>query len=560
MKRLKGGAKMADNNGNGPGLSRRDFIKGAATVAGATIVGAASAPAAEFTTLEIPRGRVSNSPSVCNGSQDLALVNGKFLTLDDKNSIVPAVAIRNGRIAEVGHAQAIGPCAQTINLRGATVIPGLIDSHVHYLRAGTNPGHEVRIIETATSILELQQMIADRAQTVPAGDFITCVGGWNRNGFAEMRLPTPSELDAAAPQNPVYLSETSGGNAAVTNTRGIAFFQSLGVTVNPLTGTLTPAQGLAALQSVQTEEDKQRGTEEVMDFASSLGVTMVNELGQGILSLDPVESQYRYALSLWRRQKLKIRHRLRLTTSADPGLSELQSRIVNNINRIGDDIWRLNGVGESFADRTGPLFVEACKFVAANGWSMHTHSLTADENQAHVAGYEAANAEHPIRDLRWSLAHVNVITAELVRALADLGVGVTAEGWRYTTPAGAAPLGPPWRMLVDAGLHVGGGTDGTNVGPFNPWLIIFYMSTGRNNAGDLVNPGQSVSRLEALRIYTKGSAYHSFDEHQLGSIEIGKLADLVVLSDDPLTISDDKLRKISSVLTLQAGKIVHGAV
>ncbi len=551
---------MADNNGNRPGLSRRDFIKSAATVAGATIVGAATATAAEVTTLEIPRGRVSNSPSGCDASQDLALVNGRFLTLDDKNSIVSAVAIRNGRIADVGHAQAIGPCAQTINLRGATVIPGLIDSHVHYLRAGTNPGHEVRIIETATSVAELQQMISDRAQTVPAGDFITCIGGWNRNGFAEMRLPTPSELDAAAPQNPVYLSETSGGNAAVTNTRGIAFFQSLGVTVNPVTGTLTPAQGLVALQAVQTEEDKQRGTEEVMDFASSLGVTMVNELGQGILSLDPVESQYQYGLSLWRRQKLKVRHRLRLTTSADPGLSEMQSRIVNNINRIGDDIWRLNGVGESFADRTGPLFVEACKFVAANGWSMHTHSLTADENNAHIAGYQEANAEHPIRDLRWSLAHVNVITAELVRALADMGVGVTAEGWRYTTPAGAAPLGPPWRMLVDAGLHVGGGTDGTNVGPFNPWLIIFYMSTGRNNAGDLVNPGQSVSRLEALRIYTKGSAYHSFDEEQLGTIEIGKLADLVVLSDDPLTVSDDKLRKISSVLTLQAGKIVHGAV
>jgi predicted amidohydrolase YtcJ len=141
-----------------------------------------------------------------------------------------------------------------------------------------------------------------------------------------------------------------------------------------------------------------------------------------------------------------------------------------------------------------------------------------------------------------------------------MGVGVTAEGWRYTTPAGATPLGPPWRMLVDAGLHVGGGTDGTNVGPFNPWLILFYMSTGRNNAGDLVNPGQSVSRLEALTIYTKGSAYHSFDDDKLGTIETGKLADLVVLSDDPLKVSDDKLRKISSVLTLQAGKVVHGTV
>ena len=114
--------------------------------------------------------------------------------MDDKDSVVSAVSIRNGRIAEVGrHAQALGPCAQTINLRGATVIPGLIDSHVHFIRCGQNPGHEVRIIETATSVAELQQMIAERIKvlSVPAGEFITCIGGWNRNGLAEKRLPTP---------------------------------------------------------------------------------------------------------------------------------------------------------------------------------------------------------------------------------------------------------------------------------------------------------------------------------------------------------------------------------
>ena len=283
---------MEYNNGNGTGFSRRDFIKSAATLAGATVLGGTAATAAEVTVLGNTPGPKGKEPSVCDGSQDLALINGKFLTLDDKNSVVSAVAIRNGRIAEVGrHAQAIGPCAQTINLRGATVIPGLIDDHVHYLRAGMNPGHEVRIIETATSIAELQQMIFDRARTVPPGDFITCVGGWNRNGFTERRLPTPSELDAAAPLNPVYLSETSGGNAAVTNGRGIAFFQSQGVSVNTVTGTLDATQGLTALQAVQTDQDKQRGTEEAMDFAVSLGVTMINDLGQGILGLNPVESQ-----------------------------------------------------------------------------------------------------------------------------------------------------------------------------------------------------------------------------------------------------------------------------
>jgi predicted amidohydrolase YtcJ len=544
---------MAANNGKRTGVSRRDFIKGA--MAGAAAVAATGSVIPRE--VEAARAPTVTAPVCLDGTGDIALINGRFLTLDNINTVVGVITIRGGRIAEVGTVGTLGPCSQTIDLGGRTVIPGLIDDHVHYLRAGMNPGHEVRIIETATSIAELQQMIFDRARTVPPGDFITCVGGWNRNGFSERRLPTPSELDAAAPLNPVYLSETNGGNAAVTNSRGIAFFQSRGVTVNAVTGTLAPAQGLAALQAVQTDQDKQRGTEEAMDFAVSLGVTMVNELGQGALSLNPVESQYKYGLNLWRQNKLKVRHRLRLTTSGDPTTASLQARIFNNINQFGDDVWRLNGVGESFADGTGPLFVEACKIVAANGWSMTTHSLTAAENKAHVTGYQAANAEHPVRDLRWSLAHVNIITSDLVQALADMGVGVTAEAWRYTGAAGATPLGPPFRMLVDAGLHVGGGTDGTNVGPFNPWLMIYYMTTGRNNAGELANPGQSVSRLEALKIYTSGSAWHSFDDDQLGTIETGKLADLVVLSDDPLSVSDDRLRKISSVLTLQAGKIVH---
>ena len=140
---------MANDNHKPAGLSRRDFIKGAAVAAGGTMFGGAvgaAATAAEVTVLGNAPGPMGKG-SVCDGSQDLALINGKFLTLDDKSSVVSAVAIRNGRIAEVGrHAQAIGPCAQTINLRGATVIPGLIDSHVHFIRCGINPGHEVRII------------------------------------------------------------------------------------------------------------------------------------------------------------------------------------------------------------------------------------------------------------------------------------------------------------------------------------------------------------------------------------------------------------------------------
>src|SRR5262245_16381747 len=185
---------MPKDNQKRTGFSRRDFIKGAAVVAGGTMLGGTAATAGEVTVLGNPPGPTGKGSSACDGSQELALINGKFLTLDDKDSVASAVAIRDGRIAEIGRtAHTIGSCTHTIDLRGATVIPGLIDSHVHFIRCGINPGHEVRIIETATSITELQQMISDRARTVPPGDFITCVGGWNRNGLAEKRLPTPSE-------------------------------------------------------------------------------------------------------------------------------------------------------------------------------------------------------------------------------------------------------------------------------------------------------------------------------------------------------------------------------
>jgi predicted amidohydrolase YtcJ len=549
---------MANDNPNQTGSSRRDFIKGAALAAGgAVLAGTASGTvvgdAAAAATSSLAKG--------CDGLQDLALVNGRFLTMDDKDSVVPAVAIRNGRIAEVGrHAQAIGPCAQTINLRGATVIPGLIDSHVHFIRCGQNPGHEVRIIETATSIAELQQMIAERIKvlSVPAGEFITCIGGWNRNGLAEKRLPTPAELDDAAPKNPVYLSETGGGGQAVTNTIGRMFFQDKGVNVDPAVGTLTAGQGLAALQSVQTDADRQRGTAELMDFAASVGLTMVTDMGTAGAAVTGIPG-FDYALNLWRQGNLVVRQRLFFNSSEDPGFTVGQAKIDNVLNRLGDNVFRLNGVGERLnSSTTNPGFVDICKLAAENGWTLTQHSLTSAEIDFHISAYQAAAAVGPIDKLRWSLCHVNPITDVQIEAVQALGIGVNLQGWNYTSNN---PSGPPWRKLVDAGIPLGGGTDATNVGALNPWLMIYYMTTMRNNAGTAATPdGQQISRLEALRMYTIGSAGLSFDDDRLGSIEPGKLADLVVLSDDPLKASDDKLRKLRSVLTLQAGKIVHGAV
>ena len=371
---------MASVDGRQRSFLRREFIK--------SVLAGAAAGAASGTIW----GKAAWADSAtCAGSRDLALVNGRILTMDPTHPVVSAVAIRDGRFSQIGHAEALGPCSHTINLRGATVIPGLIDSHVHYIRCGLNPGHEVRIIETATSIAELKQMITARAAELdlPAGGFITCVGGWNIDGLGG-NLPTLDDLDAAAPHNPVYLS-TTGPGGAVTNTLGKAFFTSRTppVPVNA-NGTLSAAQGLAALQAVQTDASKQQGTAEVMDFATSLGITMFHDHG-GLSGLQP----YQYALNLWRQKQLKVRVRPWFWSGDDTScMNVAEARIVNDYDMMGDDVWRQLGVGERVCtSTTDPQNPKTWLFAAQQGWMVTQHSLTPQEVAFHISAYQSIDAQ-----------------------------------------------------------------------------------------------------------------------------------------------------------------------
>jgi len=542
-------------------LSRRKFIQGAAAASGMLLAGAARATTGKHDS----KGHESwdddrrGHDSECEGSRDLNLVNGRFLTLDKHNTVVSAIGVRDGRIVKIGHGRDLEPCGRTIDLRGATVIPGLIDSHVHFIRCGQNPGHEVRIIEIAESVAELQNMIRARIREldVPAGEFITCIGGWNINGLAEKRLPTLAELDAAAPHHAVFFS-TTGAGGAVTNSVGTSFFQSQGVvvTINPGgAATLNSTQAIAALQAVQTDDERQRGTSEAVDFAASLGLTMVTEmgtLGSAVLNGEG----FKYMMNLWRDGNLNIRLRAFTSTAADTGFSIAQSVITYGYPRVGDDVFGTAGMGERVNNNTtNPGFVDLVKFAASKGWMVTQHSLTPAEVAFHISAYQAAKEVGPIDKLRWTLDHVNPITDDQIAAVKDLGIGLRLQGWNYTS---ANPAGPPWRSLVNSGIPLSAGTDATMVGALNPWLMMYYMTTMKNNAGVAATPAnQQITRLEALRMYTLGGAFHAFEEDKLGSIEPGKLADLAVLSDDPLTVPESKFRKLRSVLTLQAGKIVY---
>jgi predicted amidohydrolase YtcJ len=526
-------------------LHRREVLKfGTALAAGCVQqlvgapLGAAQGPASIATTTVQPR--------------DLVLGNGRFM--DGRGPVTSALFIRNGRIASLDAQAAPPPDATVVDLLGRTVVPGLFDSHVHYARAGVNPGYEARGIERAFSIRELQETIARGASAAPPSAFITCIGGWNHLQFAERRRPTKDELDAAAPNHPVYIAATGGDTGAITNSRGQTFFASQGVAVDAVTGRVTAANAaLAALQKGQSIEDKRASTARLNGYASRLGLTAVKNSG----NLDDLE----LALELWRRGRLSVR--MRPTFPADSP-EDVDARVRNNFSQqgraVGDDMFRVVGFGERVGgmNTTSEGFEPTARAVAKGRWPLEQHSLTAEENAFHLAALQAIAREHPLRDLRWTLIHANAVSEPTLKALSDLGVGILPHGAaRYLGTAKNA--GPPYRRILDSGLIAGAGSDATNVAPLDPWLGLFYMITGRNLAGDLINDGQQVTRTEAIRMYTSGTAYYTFDEQVLGAFDVGKLADLAVLSEDYFTVPEERLRRIESVLTIVGGAVVHAA-
>jgi hypothetical protein len=518
--------------------NRREFIAGSAAVGFSGLAGiAASQPTAADrirSALERP---------------DVALVNGQFI--DARGPVGNRLTLANGRIQNVGFEIALVPDLPVVDLGGRTVIPGLVDAHVHYTRAGVNPGHQERRVERAFSIPDLQQTIADRAASAPRGEFITCIGGWNHRQFVENRRPTQAELDEAAPDHPVYLSATGGGTGAITNQRGAAFLESQGIAVEADTGVVASTrEALTALQNLQTDDDRLRGTEELNRYASRVGLTTVINAGNF--------DDQRFPLTLWRDGRLNVR--MRPLYPADSP-EQVAARANNNFSQderaVGDDLYRPAGFGERIGgtDTMSDQFEPTARAIARYGWLLQQHSISREENAFHLDIFERISRDYPINALHWGLIHLQEISEGDLQRLATLGAGASAQTWTYLSASG----GPPFRRIVDAGIPAAVGTDSTNVSALDPWLTLYYMTTGRNLAGELTNDGQQISRLEALGLYTQGAAWFSFDQDAIGSFDPGKLADLAVLSHDYLTAAEQDLRRIESVLTLVGGRVVHAA-
>ncbi|MBV9769693.1 MAG: amidohydrolase family protein [Bryobacterales bacterium] len=530
--------------------------------------------------ISLPLAALAAGSRDCTNARDLRLVNGNIITMDARNSIVSSVAIQNGRFDFSG--AKLSPCTRTIDLHGHTAVPGLIDNHNHIVLLGIRPGYDTRL-ETAASIKDVQQAIADRAKSVPQGKFITAMGGWNPAQFAEKRLPTLEELDAAAPNHPVLLFQAFTG-PAVTNSLGKTFFAGKGIEVSATGAIAANAASVAALnalRSVQTFEDKQRGTRAALAYSASMGVTTDVDMGafvipglpgiedsfvfDGLASADPFH-MYDAVLALHREEEMPVRLRIFfLSMDTESGVPLLNQRLRNAFDGLGDDMLRVSGIGEFatvwplFGKVTPPANYEAAlQLVAKEGWPFQQHSLSLAEDKLTASTFEKVNAVTPIANLRWSVAHVPKIDLDTVNRFKALGAGIAVHPFEYL--AGMPGAGPPLRMIVDSGIHVGAGSDSAQISTLDPWLMIYYMVTGKNAAGILINPGQTVSRMEALRLYTANNGWFFREENKLGSIEAGKLADVAVLSDDfldPSKVPDEAIKRIRSVLTVVGGKIVY---
>jgi hypothetical protein len=549
-------------------ISRRDvFRTGAAAGVAAALTGAGATAA-------------SAAPAGATGNDDdtLTLVNGKIHQMDGSGSVARAVAIRNGRFVAVGDSAANpGPGSTVINLRGRTVVPGIIDNHNHIVLMGNRPGYHTPL-ENAYSIEDVQAIYAERAAGIPAGAWITTIGGFHRNHLVppdqSPRLPTLAELDEAVPDNPVYISESFSGPSA-TNSLGKAFFEGLGIPVGADgsiaggfgAGSPTGRATLALRQTLLDFEQRKRGAVDAMAYGLGLGVT--THLDQGAFQATGTPSDgaahednftmHLPFLSLAEEGRLDARLRINfLHMESDQATPELVERLKNAFQFFGNDFIRTGGIGEFIAQGTGPTspFLAAARRVAEAGWRAEVHSLSTTDFQLEIQAFETVNNEFPITDLRWVVAHVPFITEEYVNRFKALGGGLSLTGWRYLAGS-PAQNGPPFRMIVDNGINVGMSSDGMQIAPMNPWIHMYYATTGRNARGVLINDGQQITRTEVLRLYTADNGWFLREEDDLGTIEVGKLADLVVLNEDYFIVPDDRLRQIRSVLTVVGGRIVH---
>jgi predicted amidohydrolase YtcJ len=514
---------------------------------------------------------------------DTILINGKILTGDARSSVREALSIHDGRVLAVGTTADIrktgGPNTRVIDLQRRTVIPGLIDSHQHAIRAGLTFTSEVNWVGVP-SLAEGLDRIRQAAATAKSGTWLIVGGGWSPNQFKEKRRPTQAELEMAAPNNPVYVQFNYGW--VVMSRPG---FKTLNITNDAdlpagarlekdssgsLTGGITGNQpAIVALFDKlpkPTYAQQLDGTKKFFRELNRLGLTGVGDPGGN--NLPPTE--YQALFQVWRERQLTLRVAYSLNgQTAGQEIEEFQSLTRMLPAGFGDEMLRFSGLGERVTwamnnnDRPSESekasYYQIAKWAAERGMALTMHWNNNSSVDQLLTLFEQLNKEVPIAKLRWSIAHLNDATPASLERMKALGLGWTVQDMLYFSEDPSRSM-PPVMTAKKLGVPVGAGTDAHRIASYNPFTSLQWMLDGKAVGGMALRRVDDVpSREDALRFYTLGSAWFSHDEDQRGSLEVGKLADLAVLTKDYMTVPVDQIGTIESVLTMVGGKIVYAA-
>jgi predicted amidohydrolase YtcJ len=523
---------------------------------------------------------------------DAIFFNGRIIVVDPPTVVAEAFAVSAGKFVAVGRNQDVralaGPRTRVEDLRGRAVVPGFIDNHNHQYHVAllTERGVDLRDVR---SLAELLQRVKAEATRAPAGATVFTTTGWSADSFPEKRPPSRAELDAIAIDRPivVYASRgrvhvNSGALRALGANRESTVINRVTVgkdAAGELDGVLSgsPAAVLnltARIVPAPSLDEKKAIIRKVQAQQHAMGLTGIREL-----QLHPEVMRAYY--ELWRDRALTMRTSVGLEVNA--GEEEQLERTLGAWGvgpGFGDEWLRIDGVAEynpgeqlrePYADRPGDAgelrlpverFREAIRMINRLGWRPAIH-ITGDRTLDIVLdAYEAADRDRSIRDRRWIVEHIPVVHADQIRRMKQLGVLVSAQFQPDGSEEMEKRLGParferavPMRELLDAGLIVSGGSDWPGA-PNNPFVNIYFYVTRQTANGRIAGEKQKITRLEALRVMTLNNAHLTFEENLKGSITAGKLADFVVLSDDPLTVPEDRLKGIKAIETYVGGRKV----
>lgn len=540
--------------------------------------------------LAVGLGLVLLGASVSAQEPDLVLFNGKVITVDAASSVQEGLAVRGGRIVAVGSSAVVrklaGSGTRSIDLQGRTVIPGLIDSHLHATRAALSFSTEVNWIGAASLAEALERVRKAAATAKPGAWLVVATPPATLEAFPERRRPTQRELVDAAPNHAVYVQlgygwamltpkafEALGIRTDADLPAQVRFERdSTGTLTGALTGNMVPLFDRLPRPGF---DDQIAGTKLFFRELNRLALTGVVDPGGN--NMTPTE--YQALFKVWRDGEMSVRVVFSLC-GITPGkeFDELQQYLAMMPQGFGDDMLRFNGIGERItwamngisgtpAPDVRDAYVKIVRWAAQRGLSLTMH-WDSDKNVDELLRiFEEVNAEVPIAPLRWTIAHLNDASPATLQRMKRLGVGWTVQGAMYNRNDSAAKEAgdgvkrmPPVVTGAKLGVPIGAGTDAHRVSTYNPFTMLQWFLDGRNASGTpMRGPEETPSRIEALRFYTQGSAWVAHAEDQRGTLEVGKLADLAVLSDDYLTMPVERIGRLQSVLTLLGGRVVYAA-